>query len=101
MKLEEIFNKCGFKPNDDQIKAIRHTKGPLLIIAGPGSGKTEVLIFRTLNLILCHDVKPENILLSTFTEKAAEQLKTRLKLYIGKCQHEEMDLAKMSIGTEN
>jgi DNA helicase-2/ATP-dependent DNA helicase PcrA len=99
ISLEEIFSKCGFKPNKNQIKAIKHTEGPLLIIAGPGSGKTEVLIYRTLNLILRHSVKPENILLCTFTEKAAEQLKARLKLYLAKCGRVDIDLSKMSVGT--
>jgi len=99
LSLEEIFEKCGFKPNPEQRKAIKHTEGPLLIIAGPGSGKTEVLIYRTLNLILRKDVKPENIFLCTFTEKAAEQLKSRLKLYLAKCGREDIDLSKMSVGT--
>lgn len=99
ISLEEIFEKCGFVPNPDQQRAIKHTKGPLLIIAGPGSGKTEVLIYRALNLILRKDVKPENILLCTFTEKAAEQLKARLKLYLSKCRRDDIDLSKMSVGT--
>ena len=101
ISLNEIFQKCGFVPNKDQERAIKHTEGPLLIIAGPGSGKTEVLIYRTLNLILCKDVKPENILLCTFTEKAAEQLKARLKLYLYKCGRDDVDLSKMSVGTIN
>ncbi len=99
MDLKEILEKCNFNPNDDQKKAIKHKEGPLLIIAGPGSGKTEVLIFRTLNLVLCHNIKPENILLCTFTEKAAEQLKARLKFYLSKFNREDIDLAKMSVGT--
>lgn len=99
ISLNKIFQKCGFTPNPDQERAIKHTEGPLLIIAGPGSGKTEVLIYRTLNLILCKSVKPENILLCTFTEKAAEQLKARLKLYLYKCGREDVDLSKMSVGT--
>lgn len=99
MNLEEIFNNCSFKPNNNQRKAIETTEGPLLIIAGPGSGKTEVLIYRTLNLILCKGVEPKNILLCTFTEKAAEQLKSRLRLYLEKCGKESFDLSQMSCGT--
>jgi len=99
ISLDEIFQKCGFVPNRDQERAIKHTEGPLLIIAGPGSGKTEVLIYRALNLILGKDVKPENILLCTFTEKAAEQLKARLKLYLFKCGRDDIDLSNMSVGT--
>lgn len=99
ISLDEIFQKCGFVPNRDQERAIKHTEGPLLIIAGPGSGKTEVLIYRALNLILRKDIKPENILLCTFTEKAAEQLKARLKLYLFRCGRDDIDLSKMSVGT--
>lgn len=99
MQLEQILASCKFKPNSNQLKAISHSEGPLLIIAGPGSGKTEVLIHRALNLILCHKVVPENILLCTFTEKAAEQLKSRLKLYLAKCQSSDIDITKMSVGT--
>ncbi|MBM3710741.1 MAG: ATP-dependent helicase, partial [Actinobacteria bacterium] len=99
MNLKEIFIKCSFKPNKNQEEAIKVTEGPLLIIAGPGSGKTEVLIYRTLNLILCKNIDPKNILLCTFTEKAAEQLKSRLRLYLSKCGYESIDLSQMVCGT--
>ncbi len=79
-ELKNIFVKCRFNPNDAQKKAIETIKGPLLIIAGPGSGKTRVLIMRTLNLLLVQKVPPNRILLCTFTEKATGQLKERLRL---------------------
>jgi len=60
--------------NKQQEEAILHDLGPCLIIAGPGSGKTKVMIRRYLNLVLNHNIKPGNILLTTFTEKAAEEL---------------------------
>ncbi|WP_028110701.1 ATP-dependent helicase [Ferrimonas futtsuensis] len=65
-------------PNPSQSKAIVHTKGPLLIIAGPGSGKTFTLVERIMNLIQAHGAKPEQLLVVTFTEKAAQELKTRI-----------------------
>lgn len=99
MNLEEIFKKCSFKPNLNQKEAISTINGPLLIVAGPGSGKTEVLIYRTLNLILNYEIDPKNILLCTFTEKAAEQLKSRLKFYLSKCDRSELSLSEMSCGT--
>lgn len=99
MKLNEVFSSCSFSPNKNQEQAIKETEGPLLIIAGPGSGKTEVLIYRTLNLILCKGIDPSNILLCTFTEKAAEQLKSRLRLYLSKCGQESIDLSQMFCGT--
>lgn len=66
-----------------QKKAITHYKGPLMIVAGPGAGKTWVLIQRVTHLIKHHKVSPENILLTTFTLKASEELKVRLSKEIG------------------
>ena len=68
--IEEFWKEKKFEPNEAQRKAILHTEGPLFLTAGPGSGKTRVLLWRTLNLLVYHDVKPEEIFLSTFTEKA-------------------------------
>lgn len=66
-----------------QQDAINHYKGPLMIIAGPGAGKTWVLVQRVSHLIKKHNVSPENILLTTFTIKASEELKARLSKEIG------------------
>lgn len=101
MKFKEILKTCKFDPNPAQERAIRATEGPLLIIAGPGSGKTQVLILRTLYLLLIKRVPPENILLCTFTEKAARQLKERVKFNLIKTKKKEIDSAKMTIGTIN
>ena len=64
--------------NPQQLEAINHTKGPLLIIAGPGSGKTFTLVERIINLIQNHGVEPEALFVVTFTEKAAQELTTRI-----------------------
>lgn len=66
------------KANPDQIKAITTTEGPLLIIAGPGSGKTFALVERVIFLVTEKGVLPENFFLATFTEKAAHELETRI-----------------------
>lgn len=79
MTIETIWKIARFTPDESQEKAIRHTQGPLFLTAGPGSGKTAVLVWRTLNLIVFHGVKPDEIFLSTFTEKAAFQLRDRLR----------------------
>lgn len=64
--------------NNEQRKAIQHIDGPVLIIAGPGTGKTFTLVKRAVYLIVEKGVKPENILIATFTEKAAKELVTRI-----------------------
>lgn len=64
--------------NAAQQTAIHHFQGPLLIIAGPGSGKTYTLVERVMNLIFAHGAEPEQLLVVTFTEKAAQELKTRI-----------------------
>ena len=65
-------------PNAQQQEAIHTTEGPLLIIAGPGSGKTFTLVERIYYLISEHGIPPERLFVSTFTEKAAAELITRI-----------------------
>ena len=64
--------------NPQQREVIGHVDGPLLVIAGPGSGKTYSLVLRALNLMLLDEAQPEQILLCTFTEKAAYEMRDRL-----------------------
>jgi len=64
--------------NNNQKKAIQATEGPVLIIAGPGTGKTFTLVKRAVYLITEKNIKPENIMIATFTEKAAKELITRI-----------------------
>jgi len=64
--------------NDNQKRAIQATDGPVLIIAGPGTGKTFTLVKRAVYLITEKGVKPENIMIATFTEKAAKEIVTRI-----------------------
>ena len=68
---------CDLTPA--QREAVTYYGGPLLIIAGPGSGKTEVISCRAAYLIRSANVKPENLLATTFTEKAALKLKDRIQ----------------------
>ena len=69
----EIFNKL----NDQQKNAVLHKDGPAIILAVPGAGKTTVLISRTANLILNHNISPRNILSITFSKASAYDMKER------------------------
>lgn len=68
--------------NPDQRKAVTHGKGPLIIIAGAGTGKTKVITHRIAYLISTKMAKPEEILAVTFTEKAANEMEERVDLLI-------------------
>lgn len=100
--LDHLWSSIGFAPNENQRSAIFHTDDPLFLPAGPGSGKTRVILWRTVNLIVNHGVAPESIFLSTFTEKAAHQLKEGLRTFLNLVTAETgrpFDIARMYVGT--
>jgi hypothetical protein len=65
-------------PNPEQKRGVDTVEGPVMVIAGPGTGKTLVLILRIANILLNAQIEPENILVLTFTESAAYEMRKRL-----------------------
>ena len=81
--------------NEKQLEAVEQINGPVLILAGPGSGKTKTMIERTAHILNQEGVLPENILLSTFTDKASNELISRISKKI----KNNLDISQMYIGT--
>jgi uncharacterized protein (TIGR00375 family) len=69
--------------NEAQRRAVEHGRGPLLIVAGPGTGKTRTLVYRIARLIRDRLAAPEQVLAVTFTNKAAEEMRQRLRELLG------------------
>lgn len=69
--------------NENQIKAVTHKNGPMMVIAGPGSGKTSVITYRIKNLIAGHNVPAREILVITFAKAASEEMKKRFFQIMG------------------
>lgn len=69
--------------NEAQITAVDHFKGPMLVLAGPGSGKTTVITYRAKKLIEEYGVSPSNMLVITFTKKAAVEMQQRFNKLMG------------------
>jgi len=82
------FSKYYDKLNANQKKAVDTTDGPLLILAGPGTGKTELLSVRAANIIRQKKAAPENILILTYTNSAAKAMKERLVKMIGSAAYD-------------
>lgn len=78
-KFQELYNQL----NDEQKKAVDVIDGPVLVLAGPGTGKTQVLTMRVANILLQTDTPPDAILALTFTESGVRAMRERLLSIIG------------------
>jgi DNA helicase-2/ATP-dependent DNA helicase PcrA len=77
-------NSAPFVPDEQQRKAIEHVHGPMLVIAGAGTGKTSVLIRRIARLVEQGHAQPEEILALTYTVAAATEMRDRVRTLLGK-----------------
>lgn len=78
-KFEELYGKL----NEAQREAVDAIEGPVMVVAGPGTGKTQILAIRIANILLKTDTRPENILALTFTESGVLAMRRRLAEMIG------------------
>ena len=90
--------KAPYVMNEEQRAIVSHKQGPLLVIAGPGSGKTRSLTLLAMNLFLCKDAEPSQLVLCTYTEKAAYELQDRLTSIAQNVGYNS-DLSRLKIGT--
>jgi len=100
--IEELWKEVGFQPTPAQREAITAETGLLFLTAGPGSGKTRVLLWRVVNLIVFRNADPNGVFLSTFTEKAAFQLQQGLRALLGIAANHtgrQYDVSRMYVGT--
>src|SRR5450432_3144771 len=82
-KLQQHFREEYRKLNEEQRLAVDTTEGPVMVIAGPGTGKTQILAARIGKILLETDALPENILCLTYTDAGAVAMRKRLLSFIG------------------
>ena len=86
-RLPPAFAQELGRLNERQLAAVTHPEGPLLVVAGPGTGKTQLLAARVAWLLLLPDARPQEILCLTYTDAAARNLRQRLLRFIGPEAH--------------
>ena len=81
--MASIFEAEYKKLNKEQKEAVEIIDGPVMVVAGPGTGKTQILALRIANILKKTDIKPDGILCLTFTNSAVDAMRERLVRYIG------------------
>jgi DNA helicase II / ATP-dependent DNA helicase PcrA len=85
--MEDRFTEAYTRLNRRQREALDAIEGPVMVIAGPGTGKTQILTLRIAHILRTTDTSPESILALTFTESGARAMRERLRSYIGAAAH--------------
>ena len=86
-ELETVYEEAYERLNTAQKRAVDTIDGPVMVIAGPGTGKTQILALRIANILRQTDTKPENILALTFTDAGAHAMRERLTTYLGEAAY--------------
>ena len=84
--------------NKKQFEAVETVNGPVVIIAGPGTGKTKTLVERTVNILVNKEVEAKKIMITTFTNKAAKELELRINERLEEL-NKNIDISDMYLGT--
>ena len=98
MTIAPALTNSSYLMNEEQRAIVSHKQGPLLITAGPGSGKTRSLILLAMNLLLVENARPSELILCTYTEKAAREMQD-LFIKVARAVGYQQDLASLRIGT--
>lgn len=94
----QLYELYQGRMNEEQQAIISHKEGPLLVIAGPGSGKTHSITLLAMNLLLNKNATPSQLILCTYTERAAHEMQDRL-VGIAKAVDYQEDLSQLNIDT--
>jgi DNA helicase-2/ATP-dependent DNA helicase PcrA len=82
-QIESNYYQAYQTLNQEQKKAVDQIEGPVMVVAGPGTGKTQILALRIGNILQCTDTQPQNILCLTYTDAGAIAMRKRLMHFIG------------------
>ena len=87
MNDTSAFYEAYQRLNPAQKEAVDTIEGPVMVVAGPGTGKTQILTLRIANILLKTDLRAENVLALTFTDSGAQAMRARLRSYIGEAAY--------------